>query len=469
MTKERAARLGRAVHAGCGKSALHLAALAGDTQAVLEGLFPHSAPPRDRSTDGVGQAGLCSARAEDEVRGAHQTNRRHTAAAAVAAVDATGRTALHKAMQSQAPKLRLVEQLLAAGADAAARDRDGRTALHLAALTGCEARVRLLLHAAQADPDVQDAAGYTALHLAVHRACGSPVMGMLLQAGADVNVADRDGRTPLHLAALRPHRHCAGTGCCSLAALLRAGAAVDAQDKDGRTPLHCVLLEGVEAAQLDKVQHINHHKAAAAAARTHPRALQWQCHTLLAHGAPPNLPDALGRTPLHLAVAASSLAAAQLLLKAGADWLAADHAGATPASMAQASPRTATLARLLAAHDAGEVGGELSRAHIAPVPGGSETADLSGPGSSCNPGDRRKGSTSEAVPLSGAVAELRVKNERRTNDATMLHQGPGTRVTSAVGPRGGAAVMKAMELQHLRGRVSAGLLTDSGSDSGTEV
>ncbi|KAJ9518151.1 hypothetical protein QJQ45_010085 [Haematococcus lacustris] len=352
------------------------------------------------------------------------------------------------------------------GADAAARDRDGRTALHLAVITGCEARVRLLLHAAQADLDVQDAAGYTALHLAVHRACGSPVMAMLLLAGADVNVADRDGRTPLHLAALRPHRHCAGTGCCSLAALLRAGAAADAQDKDGRTPLHCVLLEGVEAAQLDKVQHINHHKAAAAAARTHPRALQWPCRTLLAHGAPPNLPDALGRTPLHLAVAASSLAAAQLLLKAGADWLAADHAGATPASMAQASPRTATLARLLAAHDAGEVGGELSRAHSAPVPGGDETADLRGPGSSCNPGDRRK---AEAVPLSGAVAESRVKNERRPNDATTLHQGPGARVTSAVGPRGGAAVMKAMELQHLRGRVPAGLLTDSGSDSGTEV
>jgi ankyrin repeat protein len=57
---------------------------------------------------------------------------------------------------------------------------------------------------------------------------------------------------------------------------------------------------------------------------------------LLVHsGADPNIPDEHGRTPLHLAAAAGSHRLARELLKAGANPLAEDTQGVTPAGVAK--------------------------------------------------------------------------------------------------------------------------------------
>ena len=76
-------------------------------------------------------------------------------------------------------------------------DDDRRSALHYACGTGVVKVVQLLL-ANGAEVDLRDKEGYTPLHLAsgyMH----VPVIRALIDAGADPEVEDKDGRSPLAL------------------------------------------------------------------------------------------------------------------------------------------------------------------------------------------------------------------------------------------------------------------------------
>src|SRR5690606_1154883 len=116
-------------------------------------------------------------------------------------------TALHLAARSGHESV--VRVLLEEKADPNAGDEKGVTPLMVAAVKGNESIVWVLLEEGGADPNKRCNAGMTALHYILRSNSDVPIetklrlIDMLLVKGADVNAIDDAGRTPLHYAAER--------------------------------------------------------------------------------------------------------------------------------------------------------------------------------------------------------------------------------------------------------------------------
>jgi len=234
----------------------------------------------------------------------------------------------------------LVLLLLKAGADVNRRDRCGRTPLAVvrdldmaqlllergadprvgtplinAVLVGNTALVRLLLERGAA-LDVKDSRGQTPLFHAATHPSGDAIVELLLGLGMDPRPANDMGDTALHQA-------CNRTSLPVVEQLLAAGASVGTVSKNYMTPLHWAAFATERRAD-----------SAAVLAR------------LIAAGAGPvDARDRWGRTPLAMAVAAGDVAAARVLLAAGADPHASGDDG-SPASIAAASGRAELIALL---------------------------------------------------------------------------------------------------------------------------
>jgi ankyrin repeat protein len=172
---------------------------------------------------------------------------------------------------------------------------DGWSPLHLAAVLD-EAEVAALMLQKGADPNDQDYDLQTPLHAVVNR----KIAEQLVQMGANVDCRDRSGFTPLHVAAADGHPEIAEL-------LLAHGADVDAKDNNGRTPLH----EASSGGHFEVAEQLF-----AKGASVDPRD------------------EAMGWTPLHLAVQHEYIHIMVLLMKKGADINAWDASGYTSLHLA---------------------------------------------------------------------------------------------------------------------------------------
>jgi len=209
--------------------------------------------------------------------------------------------------------LKVAAYLLDHGADVNAGANTGATALYQSAGAGNRAMVELLLsHGAEVNP--QSSQVPAPLATAVNR--GFPaVVEVLLAAKADVNVPDINGYTPLHEALFNGQDKIAQM-------LLTAGANPNAKSNDGGTPLmaapkHANLdtLKRLLAAGADPNSVDNHGRTALSYTAEFGSVPELQ--VLLAAKADPNA--GMLNLPLMCAIDKGDLAAAECLLKAGAN------------------------------------------------------------------------------------------------------------------------------------------------------
>ena len=207
--------------------------------------------------------------------------------------------------------------LLAAGADARAVDNWGRSTLHNA--SGDSGAIASLV-AAGADPQLRDLRGRTALHEAVDQGYATAEIAVLVAAGADVNAADAAGNTPLHLA-------------WSLAAESRGVRWFGRghQDNiDGLLELDADSTARNDRGQLPNPAHCENWNTASFT-RAAPASVFADC---LESGREVNERNGAGDTPLHLAVSEWDSDVAAMLVERGADLNAQNLQGLTPLHLA---------------------------------------------------------------------------------------------------------------------------------------
>src|SRR5207247_877115 len=229
--------------------------------------------------------------------------------------DDRARTLLHYAAQYN--HVEVMRSLLAHGFDVDVPSRTGDTPLHSAAFMLRRDATRLLLDHG-ADPNRHGNLGWTPLHVA---ASGSPrnetdaeLVRMLLDHGADPNIRTRDGCTPLVFAS-----QAGDTAVIHL--LIARGGWSGAEHGSLVSPLRSAVNAGDATAArllLDGGADANE--------RYDPRSGETMLHraakrpgldlarTLLGHGADPNLTDAGGRAPLHVAAGEGNEGMIRMLL-----------------------------------------------------------------------------------------------------------------------------------------------------------
>jgi ankyrin repeat protein len=243
-----------------------------------------------------------------------------------------GDTPLIEAVRNCRPQI--VGVILAHGGDVHERNNTGLTPLMVAALSGCDKVIPLLIKKGAIPNEHDRTEGLTPLHLAG----GCPAcIPILLSSGADPLARTNSGELPVHFAASAQEP-------ASLKLLLQAGSSPNARDALGRTPLMNAVMPVVWR---------NTAKACVS--------------LLLRHGADARLSDRFGKTVLHY-VASFPLArlrqegggavfdlreqerwrveVAGVLIMAGADPSRKDTAGNTAADIAR-SQGALQLANLL--------------------------------------------------------------------------------------------------------------------------
>ncbi len=198
----------------------------------------------------------------------------------------------------------VVKYLLEKRATVDARDSTREAPLHKACQWGRQDVVRLLLkHGASVD--VQDNRGETPLH----QAGDAQTAHILIEHSADINKRDYRGRTALHHASINGRKDVVDE-------LVKAGADLTIRDSQGKSAIDVAGKNENNSKNahelktyLKREQNLAQqlHKASASG---NVRAMS----KLIKQGAPINVPDRNGNTPLHLAVKSGNSNAVAYLL-----------------------------------------------------------------------------------------------------------------------------------------------------------
>ncbi len=272
-------------------------------------------------------------------------------------VSPTGRTVLHNAaFRTDNPTI--IVLLLEAGSDPNARDDFGSTPLH----SGVQNRnpvVTSHLLASGSDPNAENNNGYTPLHFA-HLNANARVTALLLDAGGNAQALSNDGWTPFHSAVFsarsralseflergvdfnfNPLQRAILLGDPEAAMLLANGADATTSDDYGWNSLHFAVAMGEQGIAMAILTAGNDPETETENGLTalHLAADPGMVEGLVAAGAEIDVPNDLGRTPLHQATLFRTAPVVEALLDAGADPMLEDNDGDRPSDLAERNPR----------------------------------------------------------------------------------------------------------------------------------
>jgi ankyrin repeat protein len=233
---------------------------------------------------------------------------------------------LHKACEYG--KKKVVEKLLAEGADLEAREEYARTPLYMAVKSGNRELVRFLI---KKGADIHTSSYGNNLLFPASLGENPRILSDLLELGLDINQKDIGSWTPLHEAASWDRAE-------NVEILLAAGACVDATGKFNRRPLYIAALHTsihVVRVLLEHGADINAQEEGGGtplhlAAVLEPAMARY----LISRGADIHIRDKWGWTPMHYAAKFTKLDTIQLLLSHGASVSVLDCTGATPLDIA---------------------------------------------------------------------------------------------------------------------------------------
>ncbi|EEB14418.1 ankyrin repeat domain-containing protein, putative [Pediculus humanus corporis] len=278
-----------------------------------------------------------------------------------------------------------VELLICQGASVNVKDCNGKTPVHIAALRGFHNILVILIeHLNENISCLVDQQDCTVLHWASYKgnfkcieylvnnfSCDSwkgnsftPVHSSVLHGKKNclelllnyfgegsVSIKDHKGRTPLHIAAL-----CNSISCLKL--LIKRGADVECKDSNGRTPLilsalkgHARAIEILLKAKADATIQDNSSNTAlhyACAMRYHLSAMILIQNS--ENNSIVNIPNKQKKTPLHIAAKQGLVTVTQLLIQKGANILAVDSDGLTPALSCAPSKNVAQCLNIILSH-----------------------------------------------------------------------------------------------------------------------
>lgn len=245
----------------------------------------------------------------------------------------------------------VIERLVAAGHDVNAKKQaecvEGATPLHVAALSGREDAIKVLVKL-NAQINAKDDDGRTALMAAVCSSQGPEIVELFLKLGANINAQDKEGMTALDYAA--------SAGSVQLVSMLiRLGASPNVGKGAKKSS---PVVHGIEGGNLEVLKIL-----LAAKADVNTPHSGWSplskaalgrradfVNLLLAAGANVEQKDEApsGRTPLLSAVAGGSLEVVRMLIEAGTNANAANaYTGESALDVAESPPRNAEIAEYL--------------------------------------------------------------------------------------------------------------------------
>lgn len=226
----------------------------------------------------------------------------------------------------------LVLLCLANGANPEARDTDGYSALHLAAESGCEEVVEILIQGGVrvCGPASWDNRGEATPIMLASKYGYADIVSMLLQRGANADAGlHTRSRTALHYAVRSGSTE-------TVQVLINGGATINPLLLYSETPLHIAVEEGLS----DVVDILLKAGADVRASRGHTKTTCLHIsaqgsyyhitHQLLKAGADPNQEDSSGKTALHVATRSQCYDTVQILLSYKADPNVRDREGKTP-------------------------------------------------------------------------------------------------------------------------------------------
>ena len=244
-----------------GATALHYAALIGQTMVVSQLVTKYKCLVEDTDTDGKtplhyaamgGNAGVVSLLLSELDANVQACNKQNSTALHIAAfkgrtevvtllVEQFGCSPNTKGFKSRTPlhyacdggHLELAEKLIDDyHCDPMARDDDGATPLHISAWAGKEIMMSKLILKYKCSQDVSDNNGQTPLHYAASRGNAGIVHILLSELGANIQAHNKENNTALHLAALN--------GRTEVVTLLveQFGCSPNTKGFKNRTPLH---------------------------------------------------------------------------------------------------------------------------------------------------------------------------------------------------------------------------------------